>query len=103
MEKAQHTPGLWCVNFRNIQRPAVYTTNDEYLIADCVSGHRTKAEEIANARLIAASPKMLAVLESVFEIASLRTQNQNHAGRLNELLRDIAGTVRSVILEAKGE
>lgn len=62
---------------------------------------KEEAELIATA--VNAHPKLIAALESVLATTLLRQTAANNMGALNEIIRDIAGTVRGALAEAKGE
>ena len=60
-QKASHTPGPWHVSEGNIRPALVYAANG-YLVADCNTMQEAKE---ANARLIAAAPKLLEALRDL--------------------------------------
>lgn len=68
----KHTPGPWQTSRNGLR---VITSEDRsngvLFVADCYSGtSEDMQEDMANARLIAAAPKLLDVLESIQEITN---------------------------------
>lgn len=68
---SKHTPGPWYIHdLRGIRGPISIScvTPDHISVADIGPGmENTEAEVLANARLIAAAPELLAALEAVWE------------------------------------
>lgn len=64
---AAHTPGPWRFHLINVQRDIVGLNGQSiaYTRGAGWSGDRSDAEDMGNARLIAAAPAMLAALERV--------------------------------------
>jgi hypothetical protein len=68
MEKTKFTIGSWFVDGFN--PPRIYANDGVDIIAQCDSmGEKSNAEELANARLIAAAPELLAALQEWKEYA----------------------------------
>lgn len=90
MTKAQHTPGPWLSN----ERGAIETR--DRVICRVMDGHTTRAiiESMANARLIAAAPEMLAMLKRIFKVMPSRMEE---GGQLLE------GEIAALIAKATGE
>lgn len=100
--KAQHTPGPWEVSGNGIW--AVSQWNARFRLATVTTPSPMNGVDWeANAKLIAAAPKMLEALESIIRIAALRDDNVERPEGLFELLRDAAGTARGAIAEATGQ
>jgi hypothetical protein len=59
----QHTPGQWINTDGGQPTAAVFATEDRLLVANCA--FFSEAESLANARLIAAAPELLAALEQI--------------------------------------
>jgi hypothetical protein len=111
METHTHTPAPWQIQFWNdSSRPSrrdtpVITTGKD-AIAELFNlldeeGEDRDAERLANARLIAAAPEMLAALKSLaigLSPASVEMQRENLAN-LCRVCREI---VKSTISKAKG-
>jgi hypothetical protein len=66
MSKTKHTPGPWIV--QDGQEVIVKNASETRLIARCYAGHSIERE--ANARLIAASPRLLVALRRAVEAES---------------------------------
>lgn len=94
MSKQQHTPGPWRIE----DKERILSDCPEFRIM-CSDGYiagvdSTRAENAANARLIAAAPELLEALEAI--IASADAGN---AAILNRLLDQ----ARAAIAKARGE
>ena len=82
-----HTPGPWKVLVENHH---IYA-KDSYPVASATS-HRKSEERLANARLIAAAPDLLAACELMLTVYGLK-QEAPHAFE----------TMRSAVAKARGE
>lgn len=120
MTESKHTPGPWIVCDKEYSWPIIVSDDDRIAIAKTDTslfiGNRKTAipdEAHANARLIAAAPKMLSALEELLANAS---NMANHLNAWNELhghdpddrylIREfdsIEAKARAAIAEAKGE
>lgn len=105
-KQAAHTPGPWETN-----RPFTAITSDANgrprVVAEIwyrrtpFPGHPTDYEEaIANARLIAAAPDLLAALHKVLNTISIQTASGCRPGRDN--FNDAVRTGRAAIAKAEG-
>lgn len=102
----KHTPAPWIIDNQNI------TTSDYMIIANLprqihnrgsIAGENEALEKVANARLIAAAPELLEVLELAFEIITDDyTLDSLEEGYWPSLKPDIK-KIQSVIKKAKGE
>lgn len=68
-----HTPGPWSFGGKSQEgQTVVYAVNPhhrgEEWVADCNTGHHSAKECVANARLIAAAPEMLATVENLARV-----------------------------------
>lgn len=86
----KHTPGPWHVDTSSISQFNIVDSN-LFVVCDTICGEE-KSDEVneANAKLIAAAPEMLKVLEAC---------QKHHQGGHSE----IGAKIREVILKAKGE
>lgn len=67
MTHAAHTPGPWLCSGTSVSNPQANRPNAT--ICDVSGwGNRDEAEQIANARLIAAAPDLLAALEDMLNL-----------------------------------
>jgi hypothetical protein len=73
VDVSQHTPGPWTAFSTNVDAGDVH--NDGVRVAKCWSSTFAPPpqEAIANARLIAAAPELLAALEAVVRVADRKT------------------------------
>jgi hypothetical protein len=92
-EEVKHTPGPWTVK-GEVGKTLCVTDGDSAYIVDRfhLPGFRMMAEHEANARLIAASPDMLAALEAIVAPGSGAAMH-----------REVWEKVRAAIAKAKGE
>lgn len=96
---SKHTPGPW-VTAKGSHRFFIQTeagASPKEAIAEIWSSYNSKEESAANAKLIAASPKMLEALESVF----LRCTFE-HVVDWREERRVIGEIIGQAIVEARG-
>ena len=100
---SKHTPGPWFVrNLDHEYRKAIYGYNDDKYICPVARieycGHDNCDEELANAHLIAAAPKMLKALKIVETFTA-------SDGLMNEANSLVLPAVRDAIASAtaKGE
>lgn len=85
----KHTPGPWDV------QGDTYVTVNSLIIAHCKQAGRTSLDEaMANARLIAAAPDLLAALEKVIDY---------HVTGINPLSDAAILSARAAIARARGE
>jgi len=109
---AKHTPGPWEASnangvYANRLMPASAMQREHYskiLIADEGADALSKEERTANARLIAAAPELLALLEHLEDCARLvieRWESGDLADAVNSLRVD-AANARAAIAKAKG-
>lgn len=103
---AQHTPGPWLINGPTSSRPLIYSSqgmSDNIAdICDSESG-----EHIANARLIAAAPEMIAEIGEAIPLLETTLNSLNIWGHgqtipAQVLARRIAG-LRAVHAKATGD
>ena len=100
MTDTQHTPGPWVFDLSKSWRPhrvslCHFVGNDDADIAhigENFSSNRSPAETIANARLIAAAPELLAALQAVADY---------WAG--GDVPADIDAAMRAAIAKATGK
>ena len=103
----KHTRGPWHIGLKK----SIYADRDGTQIAFCDIGTNFDDENLANARLIAAAPELLAALESLLEncrakaalIATLESREKfDDAG--NEIIDQSPemDTARAAIAKAKG-
>lgn len=86
----KHTPGPW--KYTGVSklprvRVAAWEGDDTcagLLIADCANSHLSTEEQVANARLIAEAPKMLAMLKEVrdYYLDRMRSNSQESLLRI---------------------
>jgi hypothetical protein len=92
MNTHTHTPGPWSVSNG---LPTVWANNGERQIADCDKGPlRSAGEDLANARLIASAPELLAALIEMLD-ASERPVNERW-------LLNVRSHARAAIAKAEG-
>ena len=100
----QHTPGPW-----RYARGNGSPTTGEHMIAGATPGYLAEVRDVgsgsvvANARLIAAAPELLAALKNAVRILTFAINNHQLSGQ-NKL--DVAGHIsamRAAIAKAKGE
>jgi hypothetical protein len=85
--KAQHTPGPWHIGMR--PGPIVYGPKGEQ-VADMIPCMLFREEHIANTRLIAAAPELLAALRDVVEaIDAMHTDTTAQCGAHNWLCKAV--------------
>ena len=78
---ATHTPGPWVISkvikhgarcYRTIRQEGKFKLAEVFAFNECATGTKEgKAEDAANARLIAAAPKMYEILQEVVESMEL--------------------------------
>jgi rhamnogalacturonyl hydrolase YesR len=97
---AKHTPGEWkLVEFLKDRKGMFHKVHDEQGVTIAnIPCNPTDPEEWhrANARLIAAAPKLLEMLESILEII-------DYEGEINNSANRVIDDTRIIIRKAKGE
>jgi len=101
-----HTPGPWSVD--PVDWDMVTSDQDGLAIATLDHPDRSDDDNLANARLIAAAPELLSMLQDAY--ADLSRISDNQSGISDEDLTDIAipdmtllDQIRITIAKAKGE
>lgn len=96
----KHTPGPWGVVDEN---PTIYVCgqNEDLVIADCREAN-DRDELLANARLIAAAPEMLAALNEISEIGKTLNTDGACLHDIPRVVRRVVDNVRSAIAKAEG-
>lgn len=95
---SKHTPGPWHVDTSSISQFNIVDSN-LFVVCDTICGEE-KSDEVneANAKLIAAAPEMLEILERAYKtlrpiIAEIALPSKDH----------LMGSMNAVIKKAKGE
>ncbi len=91
-ERQTHTKGPWKVNKSTGELGEFQVDSDDYYICETICG---LGEEEANARLIAAAPELLAIVQKYLDSAA------NPLGMAE--LADIDAEARVIVAKAKGE
>lgn len=91
----QHSPGPWGWAQDSLYTPGHIITGDKRYIASICVDDRPKNENIANARLIAAAPELLAAIKNLLD----GYKALNHKG----LLAHDVEMARAAIAKARGE
>ena len=107
----KHTPGPWQVNKK--VKTTVETCADGQginIIADCsdVDGIRSRAEDQANAALIAQCPDLLAERDRLREVnaellAALRDIERSDTSNGGTFVKELQSIARAALAKAKGE
>lgn len=98
----KHTPGPWSVYRNNVKEKYgachdnIFIKKGNDIICELFS------ENDANARLIAAAPDLLAVLEHIAGHADMARTCANDAGRIKSL-ENIINSARAAIAKARGD
>jgi hypothetical protein len=93
----QSTPGPWHLLDIEGKEAHVFAA-DNYQVADCESYKRSSAECLANAKLIAAMPDLLALAIKTSELVNCGDGILSAEGRCNELLCEIIRMVPASII-----
>lgn len=109
MPTMKHTPGPWRVSPDN-PRKVISDSIDGF---DPLSGENlvggasainSPERQAANARLIAAAPDLLAVLQDSVEILAVAIESREELiGEVDEVMRDLRDRVRAAIAKAEGK
>lgn len=101
---SEHTAGPWRTG-THWWSQFVYTTGEDPIqIASCEGGTVPQAERLANARLVAAAPTMLAALRAVQSLLQFNEQTQRfdfdgerveHRERLKAVLIQVGDAIHS--------
>jgi len=83
-----HTPGPWTINDAH----EVIATSERVPVADCGFVNRSDADNDANARLIAAAPKLLAALRALVAFDSRAYVKQS------DLAKDLLAARKAALL-----
>jgi hypothetical protein len=96
----KHTPGPWEIDIQGNYLGVCSKEDgeDEWYIAQCYRALSTKGEDIANARLMAAAPNMLAACKALIEATSPEKDSVDFC---REALR-ASGIARHAIAKARG-
>ena len=89
---ATHTPGPWTVRERSDDYTEGYFIEavDRDVCTVAVAGHTDKVQ-LANARLIATAPEMLALLRQIVDACAIAADSQEYDEDARALLARIAG------------
>ena len=104
---SKHTPGPWKTRYIKTLNPAIAT--EESIVATVNSVNPQNPEErIANARLIAAAPDLLAAVEEAIELImtlqiALGEARNMPPERSESIFIDQTADMRAAIANAKGE
>jgi hypothetical protein len=92
---SQHTPGPWTVEpYDNTDLCGIYRVWEVQRRLVGEDEQAIQREELANARLIAAAPELLAALE--------RIESAVRSGDMRSLVVSLQGIVRAAIAKARG-
>jgi hypothetical protein len=82
MSGAQHTPGPWFTNGTEIRKSFLNESDGSYVLATIRAGGAVSlaSEQLANARLMAAAPKLLAAVEQLEAYAEAAMHDAEEAG-----------------------
>jgi hypothetical protein len=101
-EKRQHTPGPWDVNEPDAKGGVWVDAQDGLTVARVGGGVSPVAEAIANARLIAAAPELLAALGKALESIEGQAELLRHCGASYGIGATLA-QARAAIARATGQ
>lgn len=104
----QATPGPWVWNGKDMPFADVADARGNVIAGMCESvrhdAQQARAEERANARLIAAAPDLLAALKEVYELCGEVLKRQPNAGEYaHNMAVGLRGKVSTAIKRAEGE
>ena len=100
--QAQHTPGPWSVEAREGMPGREVRAGATYVVAVVSTTSNDESNRLANARLIAAAPDLLAALEQLLQgFEHLRIRDGS--GELQPLNNPIIDRARAAIRQAKGD
>lgn len=99
MAKKKHTPGPWMRN--PAEKTEIMAPSDVMVICRVPS---SLYQREANARLIAAAPDLLSVLQDSVEILDVAIESREELiGEVDEVMRDLRDRVRAAIAKAEGK
>lgn len=102
MTHTKHTPGPWHFTSESTQWHYIHSYENG-IVAEVRKRSNTNEEGEANARLIAAAPKMLAALEDACFLLNKCGINWKEAASMADSMKRSATDARAIIAEATGK